>query len=406
MSSTVRILFLARKTKLNKDGLATINIRLTIDGKSVEFSTKIFVDPTLWNGKSGRMEGKSKTATEINNSLNTMLARLKIKHLELLDRKGVVTSKELRDVFLGKLGLRYKLLELFDKKINQKAALMGTSIKEATVENYIRIRKRLGEHIQIEYNQTDIAIQDVDNEFILGFEAYLRAQYNNKDNAVVNSLRRLKQVTSLALKKQYINFDPFIDIKLSSKRGRRQFLNENELKVLISEDFKTKTLKEVRDLFVFCCFTGLGYGDVSQLKAEDIKVNDKGEKYLIKSRIKTDIDAYIPLLDIPLAILDEYKLEKELKGGLLPIRHCQNLNTYLKKIATICNINKKLTTHCARHTFATLMLTKGVSIESVAKMLGHREIKTTQIYAQILNVKVDNEVNKIKSELNYLYLKK
>lgn len=116
MSSTVRILFLARRTKLNKDGLSTINIRITIDGKSVEFSTKIFVDPNLWNPKSGRIDGKSKTAIEINNSLNAMLARLKIKHREILDQNGYVTAVELRDVFFNKIGLRYKLLELFDEK--------------------------------------------------------------------------------------------------------------------------------------------------------------------------------------------------------------------------------------------------------------------------------------------------
>lgn len=402
MSSTVKILFLARRTKLNKAGLATINIRITLDGKSVEFSTKIFVDPNLWNPKSGRMDGKSKTATEINNSLNAMLARLKIKHQDILDRNGYITSEELRDVFLGKLGLRYKLLELFEEKIAQKSALTGTSLKEATVENYVRIKKRLREFILVKYSKADISIQEVNNEFILGFETYLRTQYKNDDNAVVNSLRRLKQITTAALKKRYINVDPFLDIKLSSKRGKRHFLTENELRILISEDFNSETLKEVRDLFVFCCFTGLGYGDVSQLKEEDIKLNDKGNKYLMNPRIKTGIDAYIPLLDIPLAILDKYKRKKQSQGELLPIRHCQNLNTALKKIAEICNINKKLTTHVGRHTFATLMLTKGVSVESVSKMLGHTEIKTTQIYAQILNEKVDNEVNKIKTELNAL----
>ena len=402
MSSTVRILFLARRTKLNKDGLATVNIRVTIDGKSVEFSTKIFVDPNLWNAKSGRMDGKSKTATEINNSLNAMLARLKIKHQEILDRNGYVTSEELRDVFLNKLGIRYKLLELFEEIIKQKQVLEGMTLKENTIENYVRIKKRLEEFILKKYNKTDIVIQEVNNEFIREFEACLRTQYKNKDNTVVNNLRKLKQITTLALKKRYINTDPFLDIKLSSKPGKRQFLTENELKVLISEDFKSETLREVRDLFVFCCFTGLGYADVSNLKEEDIKINDKGEKYLINDRIKTGVEAYIPLLDIPLAILEKYKIKKESKGEILPIRHAQNLNTSLKKIATICNINKNLTTHTARHTFATLMLTKGISIESVSKMLGHTEIKTTQIYAQILNEKVDNEINKIKPELNDL----
>lgn len=188
MSSTVRILFLARRTKLNKAGLATINIRITLDGKSVEFSTKIFVDPNLWNPKSGRMDGKSKTATEINNSLNAMLARLKIKHQDILDRNGYLTSEELRDVFLGKLGLRYKLLELFEEKIAQKSALTGTSLKEATVENYVRIKKRLREFILIKYSKADISIQEVNNEFILGFETYLRtASHTNSSFPLITS---------------------------------------------------------------------------------------------------------------------------------------------------------------------------------------------------------------------------
>jgi len=402
MSSTFRILFLARKTKLNKEGLATINIRLTIDSKSVEFSTKIFVDPNLWNAKSGRMDGKSKTATEINNSLNAMLARLKIKHQEILDRDGYVTSEKLRDVFLGKIGLRQKLLELFDEKIIQMDRLVGTTIKQGEVDKFIGTKKRLAEFLLKEYNEIDIGIQNVNTEFITQFNTFLRSQYKNKDNTVVNYLRKLKQITTQALKKHYISIDPFLDIKLSSKPGKRHYLTENELKIIISKDFDSKTLNEVRDVFIFCCFTGLSYIDVSNLKKEDIKENDKGEKYLINSRIKTGVEAYVPLLDVPLSILDKYQKNTDIEEKLLPIRRCQNLNTYLKKIATICNINKKLTTHVARHSFATLMLTKGISIESVSKMLGHTEIKTTQIYAQILNEKVDNEVNQIKGELNKL----
>lgn len=400
MSSTVRILFLARRTKLNKDGLSTINIRITIDGKSVEFSTKIFVDPNLWNPKSGRMDGKSKTAIEINNSLNAMLARLKIKHREILDQSGYVTAVELRDVFLNKIGLHYKLLELFEEKILQKMSLKGTKIKAVTIDNYIRTKNRLEEFVKIKYNKEDVAIQAVDNGFITGFESFLRIQYKNDDNTVVNSLRRLKQITNEAFRKRFINSDPFEGIKLSSKRGKRYYLNENELKRIISEDFISETLNEVRDLFIFCCFTGLGYADVSNLEEGDIREKDKGEKYLLVTRIKSGIEAYIPLLAVPLAILDKYRIKKQATGELLPIRHCQNLNTYLKKIANICNINKKLTTHVARHTFATLMLTKGISMESVSKMLGHTDIKTTQIYAQILNEKVDNEISRIKLDLD------
>lgn len=209
MSSTVRILFLSRRTKLNKDGLSTISIRVTIDGKSVEFSTKIFVEPSLWNPKSGRMDGKSKTAIEINNSLNAMLARLKIKHREILDRNGYVTAVELRDVFLNKIGLRYKLLELFEEKITEKMSLKGTKIKGVTIDNYIRTKNRLEEFIKLKYNKEDIAIQAVDNGFITGFDSFLRIQYKNDDNTVVNNLRRLKQITNQAFRKRYMNSDPF-----------------------------------------------------------------------------------------------------------------------------------------------------------------------------------------------------
>lgn len=400
MSSTFRILFLLRKTKLNKNGYGKVVIRVTIDGQVTEFSSKLSVKPDMWNPKAGKIIGKSKIATEINNSLNQIMIHLNDKFRLLIDRDGYVTPEKLRDAYLGLDERKYTLLNLFDKKLEEKKLMVDVTIQRTALDKYICTRSKLVEFMNDQYNISDIPVTDVGYSFVMDFDIYLRSKYKCGDNTVVRHLRYVKQITTDALKRRYITIDPFQDITLSSKPGKRNYLTEEELKIILNKKIQGKTLQLVRDVFIFQCFTGLAYVDVSKLSSRDIVENGKGDKYIIKDRTKTGVESYVPLLETPLKILEKYK-KMELKNNrLLPTYACQNMNLYIKEIAAICGINKKLSTHCGRHTFATLMLTKGISVESISKMLGHTDVRTTQIYAKILNKKVDDEVGRIKDELN------
>lgn len=397
MKSTYRILFLLRKNRQDKDGLSKVAVRITIGGKAVEFNSHLSVSAHLWN-PIGRLNGKTKEATKANNTLFKIRAEIDRHYTTIFEKHGYVTSEKLRDAYLGIEIQRNTLISLYDIKVEQKTNLVGKTIRETTLAKYLATRRRVSDFIQHQYNKADLPIKDVDFQFVTDYEVYLRSVCNCGHNSCVKHLRYLKQVISIALKNRYISDDPFDDYKLGYKPVNKEFLIESEIKKLMKKKFSAKRLEEVRDVFLFQIFTGLAYIDAANLTKDNIFEDGFGQKWIRLTRQKTSVQANIPLLDVPLSILKKYsRLEN---GKLLPIHTNQKMNEYLKEIAALCGINKRLTTHCGRHSYATLMLTKGVSIESVSKMLGHTNITTTQIYAKVLNQKIFVEVNKVRGELD------
>lgn len=399
MKSSYRILFFTRRTRPNKDGLVTIAIRITIDGESIEFNPKLYVKPDIWN-PIGKAEGKTKEAKDINQALDKVRMDLKNHYDLIYERDGYVTPEKLRDAYLGITIQRNTLLSLYNIKVEQKESLVGKTIRSTTLSKYLATRKRVADFIQYKYKKEDLPVKEVDFQFITDYEAYLRSVCNCGHNSCVKHLRYLKQIISIALKNRYISNDPFDDYKLGYKPVNKEFLIEPEIKKLMNKKFTAKRLEEVRDVFLFQIFTGLAYIDASNLTNDNIIEDGFGQKWIRLTRQKSSVQANIPLLDIPLSILKKYKGLNN--GKLLPIHSNQKMNEYLKEIAALCGINKRLTTHCGRHSFGTIMLTKGVSIESVSKMLGHTNITTTQIYAKVLNQKIFTEVNKVRGELDGL----
>lgn len=396
MKSTYRILFIIRKSKVNKDGLATVSARITIDGQSVEFSPKLSANASLWN-PIGKMNGKTKEARDVNDALDKVKADLKSHYEKLYDRDGYVTPEKLRDSYLGIEIQQYTLIMLYDKKVEQKRNLVGKVIRDTTLSKYTATKKRIEDYLEYQYKKKDIPVRDVNFQFVLDYETYLRSQCDCGHNSTVKHLRYLKQILSEAFKNRYITTDPFVDYRLGYKSVDKEYLLESEIKKLMSQRFEAKRLEEVRDVFLFQCFTGVAYIDAANLTEDNIQEDEFGQKWIRLYRQKSSIQANIPLLEVPEMILDKYK---HLDGKLLPIHTNQKMNEYLKEIANLCGIKKRLSTHCGRHSFATIMLTKGVSIESVSKMLGHTNITTTQIYAKILNQKIRTEVNKVRDEFD------
>lgn len=397
MKSTYRILFLLRKNRVNKEGLSNVAVRITIGGEAVEFNTHLSVPPNLWN-PIGRLNGRTKEAQKANDALHKIRADIGKHHNTIYEKYGYVTPEKLRDAYLGVEIQRNTLLSLYNIKVEQKENLVGKTIRSTTLSKYLATRKRVADFIQYQYKKEDLPVKEVDFQFVTDYEVYLRTTCNCGHNSCVKHLRYLKQIISIALKNRYITNDPFDDYKLGYKPVNKEFLIEPEIKKLMNKKFGAKRLEEVRDVFLFQIFTGLAYIDAANLTKENIFEDGLGQKWIRLTRQKSSVQANIPLLDVPLSILKKYKgLEN---GKLLPIHTNQKMNEYLKEIAALCGINKRLTTHCGRHSFSTLMLTKGISIESVSKMLGHTNITTTQIYAKVLNQKIFAEVNKVRGELD------
>ena len=397
MKSTYRILFLLRKNRVNKEGLSNVAVRITIGGEAVEFNTHLSVPPNLWN-PIGRLNGRTKEAQKANDALHKIRADIGAHHDTIYEKYGYVTPEKLRDAYLGVEIQRNTLLSLYKIKVEQKENLVGKTIRSTTLSKYLATRKRVADFIQYQYKKEDLPVKEVDFQFVTDYEVYLRTVCNCGHNSCVKHLRYLKQIISIALKNRYITNDPFDDYKLGYKPVNKEFLIEPEIKKLMNKKFGAKRLEEVRDVFLFQIFTGLAYIDAANLTKENIFEDGLGQKWIRLTRQKSSVQANIPLLDVPLSILKKYNgLEN---GKLLPIHTNQKMNEYLKEIAALCGINKRLTTHCGRHSFSTLMLTKGISIESVSKMLGHTNITTTQIYAKVLNQKIFAEVNKVRGELD------
>ena len=399
MRSTYRILFLLRKNRQDKDGLSKVAVRITIGGEAIEFNTHLSVPSLLWN-PIGRLNGKTKEDIKANDALFKVRSEIDKHYTIIFEKHGYVTPEKLRDAYLGIEIQRNTLLSLYNIKVEQKENLVGKTICNTTLAKYLATRKRVSDFIQYQYDKEDLPVKDVDFQFVTDYEVYLRSVCNCGHNSCVKHLRYLKQIISIALKNRYITNDPFDDYKLGYKPVNKEFLIEPEIKKLMNKKFGVKRLEEVRDVFLFQIFTGLAYIDAANLSNENIFEDGLGQKWIRLTRQKSSVQANIPLLDVPLSILKKYS--RLGNGKLLPIHTNQKMNEYLKEIAALCGINKHLTTHCGRHSFSTLMLTKGISIESVSKMLGHTNITTTQIYAKVLNQKIFAEVNKVRGELDDL----
>jgi site-specific recombinase XerD len=296
-----------------------------------------------------------------------------------------------KNVFLGAETRQQTLLELFDKHNKERESQIGVDICQSGHNSYCRTRDRLADFIRLQYKISDIPLKKIDHKFINDFEAYLIANYQLAHNTLTKYLKNLRHVVRIAMDDELITKNPFSKRSIQYQNADRGYLTQNEIDKLIAFQLDKIEYEQARDMFIFCCFTGLSYSDLSNLTDNKICLSFGGKMWIKGKRVKTNIEYNIPLLDIPKKILEKYK-SRRTDDKLLPVSNLDKYNDLLKKIAKTCGINKKITSHIARHTFATLTLTKGVSIESVSKMLGYVDIKTTQIYAKITNEKISNDM--------------
>ena len=392
------ILFFIKKTKLLKNGEAPICLRITVNGKRAEVQIKRSIEISKWNAKKECANGKERKSQELNHYLETVRTKVLQIHRQLEQDGKPITAEILKRRYYGEGETPKMLLEVFNDHNKKCRALLDKDYVLGTVLRYERTVRYLSEYMKQQYHITDIPLKNITDEFIRGFEHYIKTNKSCNQNATVKYLKNLKKIVHLASANHWIDIDPFLEINLRQTSPNRAFLLEEEIKLLMNKEFTIPRLEVVRDIFVFCCFTGLAFSDVQHLTSQHITRSVNGEYWIRKPREKTDNMCNIPLLEVPLVIIEKYRTHPEVvkDGVILPVPSNQRMNSYLKEIADVCGITKPLTTHIARHTFACLAVANKVSMESIAKMLGHSDIRTTKIYAKILDRTVSEEMQTLR----------
>ncbi len=401
MKNTFSTLFYPKRNDVNKSGEAPLYLRITINGKRCELSIKRKVELSKWDSSKELLKGKTTKNRELSIHMDNIRTRLFKLYDKLQEEDRDITAVLLKEAFLGKRKPEKMLLEIFEEHNERVNRLVGKDFSAGTAERYRTTKKHVQEYIVKEYKKNDIPVKGVDHQFITGFEYYLKTIRKCGHNTAIKYVVNFKKIIRIAYANNWIPKDPFVNYKVRLKKVEREFLSESEIQQLLDTKLHTPRLRHVRDIFIFCCFTGLAYADVKKLCTDDINKGIDGENWINTSRTKTKSKANIPILPIAQMILDKYADSPYLrKPKVLPVLTNQKMNAYLKEIAHISGISKNLTTHLARHTFATTVtLTNGVSIESVSKMLGHRNLRTTQHYAKILNRRVSEDMQMLRSKL-------
>lgn len=397
---TFSVLPIVRNNRMNKFGKVPIFIRITVNGKRQEISSKQWVDAKLWDSRKGRVKGNKEEARIINQHLDYIRTKLNSIYNELEKNGQLITAIALKESFQGKTVSQFTLMEAFQYHNQRMEAQIGKGYAKSTYTKFLTTLKLTQEFILHNYKKEDLYLSELRYQFITDFEVYLKTVRNCAHNTTMKYLTNFRKIINMAVVNEWTDKDPFVKFKASKQEVKRDYLSEEELERMSNKSFQFDRLNIVKDTFLFCCYTGLAYVDVAQLKHENIATGIDGEKWLFVDRQKTGSPSNIPLLPPALLILEKYKSHPEAtnKGIVLPVISNQKLNAYLKEIADLCNIKKHLTFHVARHTFATTVtLTNGIPIESVSSMLGHKSIKTTQIYAKVVQKKVSDDMKLLRN---------
>lgn len=390
------------KSKTNNKGLAPIYLRLTVDLKRLEYSITRRVEPKRWSQKSQRALGTNREAVEINTHIDNIKHKLNKIHQKLIDNDELITVNSMMTLLKGGGKKTRFILGIFKEHNERTDLLAGKDISVSTAKRYWTCYDHVKQFIEEEYRLEDYKLRDIDYRFITKFEFFLKTTRKCNHNSALKYINNFKKIIRIALANQWMDRDPFYNYKVQFEAVERKYLTADEIETLYTKDLHFDRLKVVRDMFVFSCYTGLAYSDVEKLSKSDITIGIDGKQWINIKRTKTNTRSSIPLLPIAKEILERYAYDpKVIKSErLIPVFSNQKSNAYLKEIAMLCGITKPLTTHLARHTFATTVtLTNGVPIETVSKMLGHKSLRTTQHYAKIVDRKVSDDMKILEEKL-------
>lgn len=392
--SSFAILFFIRDSRVRKDGTTSIEVVLTVNGERCTFSTGKKVKSCNWDKNKQQVKGKDEEAQSLNNYLKAIKAKLYQKEAELLDRGFIITADLLRDAYFDKVESikERSLFEVFEEHNQEQEKMIGNGVSKATYWVSVYTIRLLREFVQQKYKREDLYLRELNLNFIQSFHSFLRIDKGMAQNSSTKHLKLLKKIINLSVANSYMAFNPFSTYKVEREPVDIDFLDEEELRKIINFDTPLPRLERAKDMFLFGCFTGLSYIDIKTLTPEHFEKDSAGRIWIKKRRVKTGVLSRIPLLPIAKLILDKYK------GGekLLPIQDPADINKYLKDIAILCGINKRICFHTSRHTFAsTITLANNISLEVVSKMLGHTNTRMTAHYAKLIDKCIGEQMDKL-----------
>lgn len=403
---TYRVSFFLKKAKLLKNGEASVSMRISVNGQRVENNIRKSISPTLWDQSKERAKGTSRTAVDLNRFIEEARIRIHQIFTNMQQAGELVNPQIIQQRFYG-LDKERKpertILQTIREHTDEAQALIGRDFAKTTILRYKSMMRYLGEMISEKYLVDDLPLSEFNGEVVRSYEVFLKTKKDLSQNTLIRYMKALKKITNRCIANDWIQKDPFAGIKFREEPTEPDFLTLEELNRIYNCNLGMKRLEVVRDMFLMSAFTGLAFSDVSQLTAEHIVRDNAGNLWIRKQRQKTHQTSNVPLLDVPKSIIEKYAGDKKAnrRGTLLPVPCNQVMNRYLKEIADICKIDKHLTTHVARHTYATVCLSQGVSIENVSKMLGHASIKMTQHYARILDSSIMRDMDNIRQTLDF-----
>ena len=401
MKSIFRVVFYLRSNYVNKEGKTSVMLRIYLNNERLSLgSTGIAITASQWDKDKERIKGRTTDALSTNLQLDNIAGGLQaiFRKIEMSDD---LSLERIKSEFLGKKDEIDTLMQLFEKHNTDISKQVGISVSKATLQKYNVCKRHFSDFLDKQYKRNDLKLTELTYLVIREFDLYLRTVVGQNSNTATKTMKTFKTITLLGQKMGVLLHDPFMNHRFHLEPVNRGFLTDEEILLIANKEIGIPRLELVRDIFIFSCFTGLAYIDVSNLTPDHI-VTLGAKQWIMTQRQKTSVETNILLLDIPKAIIDKYcdnPAYPKRENKLFPILSNQKMNAYLKEIADLCGIKKNLTFHLARHTFATMSLSKGVPMESVSKMLGHTNIKTTQIYARITNKKIEHDMEELAGKL-------
>ncbi len=405
VSTTFGVLFYLKTQKTTTQGSAPICARVTVNGKRTEISVKRSVKATEWDERKGMAKGGRKEIVELNMFLNQFKAKIINTYQQMVLSDTAIDGPAIRDKVLGTDHSAPTLISLMEYHNEQQMHKLAPG----TMKNYHTTQRYVKKFLMAKLYRNDVLLSQLTYKFILDFERFL-FNYVPKDhqkplnnNGIMKHIERLRKMINMAVKLDWLSKDPFASFKKHFDKVERESLNSQELMALSNKEFTIERLRHVRDMFMFSCYTGLSYIELVELTPNKIITGIDGGLWISTSRAKTDTGVRVPLLPQATDLIEKYRNDPRAlnNGTVFPVISNQRMNGYLKEIADLCGITKTLTYHIARHTFATTVtLSNGVPIESVSKMLGHTSIRTTQIYAKVVEHKLSEDMRNLEQRMS------
>lgn len=394
--STFTILFFINRTKIRKDGMCQLLCRLSIDADNEQIGTKISVDPAIWEPKEGRAVGRSRNALEVNNAIGQLTEKIKDHHREIKESLGFVTAELVKNALLGIAQKPVTLMKLFKEHNEEFKKRIGIDRKKEAYDAYLVSYKHILAFLRKKYDTDDVMLRSLNLEFYEAYDLFLRTDRGMQQKTVHQQLYTLKKMTKRAFNQGTLRRDPYMKLFPALPPLKSRHLKLEDLEKLMQHRIDKPNLRRVRDLFVFSTFTGLCYADLRRLSDEHIVQAEDGSLWIDIKRQKTGTDSRVRLLEIPLQIMEKYRPQRKDKH-IFHVYERTYMGKLLHEIEKQCGIGH-ITFHKARHNFGThITLSLGVPIETVSRMMGHKSISTTQIYAKVTDRKVDEDMKILKA---------